>query len=58
VVKFVFSHSKQRKQPFLLRFSKSWGSLAPCHLIPTTMQRGLRGHNMVNTHNPLTALLD
>ena len=29
MVKFVFSHSKPRKQPFLLRFSKSKWSLAP-----------------------------
>jgi len=30
VVKFVFYHSKLRKQLFLLTFSKSRGSLAPC----------------------------
>jgi len=29
VVKFVFSHSKLRKQPFLLEFSKSTTGLSP-----------------------------
>jgi len=29
VVKFVFSHLKLRKQPFLLKFSKSRGALSP-----------------------------
>jgi len=30
VVKFVFSYWKLRKQPVLLRFSKSRGAKAPC----------------------------
>ena len=30
VVKFDFSHSKLRKQPFLLKFSKSRGPRPPC----------------------------
>jgi len=30
VVKFDFSHSKLRKQPFLLKFSKSRGPRSPC----------------------------
>jgi len=29
VVKFVFSHSKSRKQPFLLKISKSSGEFPP-----------------------------
>jgi len=33
VVKFVFSHSKLRKQPFLLKFSKSRGKAS----LPTPM---------------------
>jgi len=37
VVKFVFSHSKLRKQPFLLRSSKSRGASPPCPHLTTPM---------------------
>jgi len=37
VVKFVFSHSKLKKQPFLLKISKSRGALAHSPLLPTPM---------------------
>jgi len=37
VVKFDFSHSKLRKQPFLLGISKSGGKGPPLPLLPTPM---------------------
>ena len=54
VAKFVFSHAKLKKQPFLLKFSKStdvWSPLAP---LPTPMYVDA---TFVNIRNPLTALL-
>jgi len=37
VVKFVFSHLKLRKQPFLLKFFKSRGDQGPLTPLPTPM---------------------
>ena len=37
VMKFDFSHSKLRKQPFLLKFLKSRGCQAPLQPLPTPM---------------------
>jgi len=52
VAKFVFSHSKLRKQPFLLKFSKYRG---PWPLAPPSDAHVCR-RNVVNIHKPLTAL--
>jgi len=37
MVKFVFSHSKLRKEPFLLKFFKSRGDQGPLAPLPTSM---------------------
>ena len=55
-MKFVFPTRNYENDLFCRNFQNPRGPWTPAPL-PTTMQRGLRGLNMVNIHDPLTALL-